>query len=272
MEKGSVIAAMGTVLCTGFLAAQPPVLGDGEALIISPSKAPVLRLERGEPWLGISVHKPTKAVHDALEDVPEGVGFVVQDVVSEGPAAVAGVQKFDFLWKINDQMVVNEAQFLVLLHLNAVGDSVSLTVQRSGENREVTAILGERPTHQRGRKAADVLVMSGPPLPGMPQKFADSLRQEASIKGSGGTQVRLVRKGSGFHWEQLDAAGVVIQEGDLAGANDLRFPKGTNVELSKMLRVLIRAIEDAEKRAQAGGRPPRVRRVSPPSENKVPNP
>ncbi|MEO1835970.1 MAG: PDZ domain-containing protein [Akkermansiaceae bacterium] len=265
-------AVLGAVLGAGIASAQPPSLGPGEVLILRPKRALVALPERGEPWLGISVHKPSKAVHDALHEVPEGVGFVVQDVVVNGPADLAGMQKFDVLWKINDQLVVNEAQFLVILHLSGAGDSVSLTIQREGKNRELKATLGKRPTHQRGREATDVLVMDGPLIPGMPEQFAESLRHEASIKGGGGTQVRLVREDSGFHWDQIDAAGVVILEGEVQGVHDLHFPGGTNVKLSQMLRVLIRAVEDSEKRARTGVRPPRVRQVLPPSKNKVPNP
>ncbi len=81
-----------------------------------------------------------------------------------------------------------------------------------------------------------------------------------------------MREDSGFHWDQIDAAGVVILEGEVQGVHDLHFPGGTNVKLSQMLRVLIRAVEDSEKRARTGVRPPRVRQVLPPSKNKVPNP
>jgi S1-C subfamily serine protease len=111
MAQLMIRAVLGAVLGAGIASAQPPSLGPGEVLILRPKRALVALPERGEPWLGISVHKPSKAVHDALHEVPEGVGFVVQDVVVNGPADLAGMQKFDVLWKINDQLVVNEAQF-----------------------------------------------------------------------------------------------------------------------------------------------------------------
>ena len=243
-----------------------PLQVSGGTLILSPKRVPLLRPEQGEPWLGVSVHKASTAVHASLSKVPEGVGFVIEDVVVEGPAAVAGMRKYDYLWKLNDQLVINEAQFLVLLHLHKAGDVVNLTFQRNGQNSEVPVTLRERPTHRKGRAKADVLVMSGPPMPGMKTQFLESLRQEASIKSVDGTLVRLMRKGTGYHWIHLKSTGELINNGDVADMDALSSPDNdiSNPKLNTMLKVLIRVFEDAEKRAQGGERRARVRRVPTP--------
>ena len=261
------MVAVGLVVAAGVLPAERPLRSEGETLVVT-----LQRPQSGEPWLGISVHKPTEAIFSSLRGVPKGVGFVIQSVSPEGPATKAGLKKLDFLLKFDNQLVVNEAQFLVLLHLHKVGDSVNLTFQRSEENHEISATLCERPTSEKGRKEADVMVMAGPPVPGIAQHLIAKLRKEASVKADDGVTVRLVRKGEEFHWQQFNPDGMLIHEGDVKGVEDLRFTEGSNPELSKMLRILIRALEDAEKRAMSGERAARIRRVPPQTGPKVPNP
>ncbi len=268
------VSRVGAVLCLGMAAAGavPPIF-QGGGLIRTERRAPVLRpLSGAEPWLGVSVQKPGKRLAAKFERVPEGVGFLVHKVTNGGPADDAGVKQGDLLLKLDDQFLVNEAQFLVLLHLHKVGEKVKLTIRRESNDRELQVLLRERPTSETGRKEADVAVLTGPPVSGLPDQVTDILRQVASVGDEHGVTVRLERKGDLFHWRQFDAAGAVIQEGDVTGMEDIRFRPGTNEDLARKLRALIRAYKDVEKRAASGGRRPRVRRVPPNPVNKVPNP
>lgn len=237
-----------------------------KALVPTEKRKPFLRPRQGEPWLGISVRKRgTKEQRADVEVIPPGVGFILHDVVENGPAAQAGLQKGDVIWKFNDQLLVNEAQFLVLLNHYDVGESVGLTCRREGEPMEVRVALGARPATENGRQQAEVLLKADTVPAGLPQEFVEFLRQEFSIEGEGGVKVVLSRSGELFHWQQLDHKGLVIQEGDLKDAEDIRFPAGSNVELSKRLRLLIRAYEDSQKRSRTGQRSARVRRRPVPS-------
>ena len=103
-----------------------------------------------EPWLGVRLSKPATALYAQLPKVPKGTGFVVQDLPADCPAERAGVKQYDFLWKMDDQLLINEAQFLALLDLQKVGDTVRLTIFRGGENIELEAVLQ---TGQRAKKA-----------------------------------------------------------------------------------------------------------------------
>jgi hypothetical protein len=249
-------------MATALAPAQGPV-SSAEQLVRSEAPSSEIERERDvrEPWLGVSIHKPTDALYERLTSVPRSVGFVVHRVTEGGPAGEAGLRQADFLWKLEDQFLVNEAQLVVLLQQRKVGDTVSLTYQRDGENHEAKVVLRERPTEEMGRKEADIAMMNEPPVPGLPNQVVDILRQVAEIKGVGGSTVRLERQGEVFHWQQLDSIGAVIQEGDVKGVEDIRFPPGTNEDLAKKLRAMIRAFEDSERRAKSGVRSPRVRRV-----------
>ena len=258
-------------MATG-LYGEPPKPTDA-GLIFSETGSSVLSPAGGtEPWLGVSVQKPSEKLYALLEEIPPGVGFVVHGVAEDGPAAKAGLRQYDFLWKFGDQVLVNEAQFLVLLHLHKVGESVELTFQRDLKNHEVEAVLAERPATGIEPQGTEVAVMNEPPVPGLAKQMIDTLRQVASIKGEDDVTVRLERQGEGFHWQQIDSEEAIIQEGDLKGVHDIRFPAGTNMELAKKLRALIRACEDAEKWAERGGRPSRVRRLPVNQRKKLPNP
>ena len=263
---------LGILIVAGAIDAQPPKPGgSGSRLILSEQRPQLFRPQRdAEPWLGISVHKSSEAVHATLKEIPEGVGFVVSEVVPGSPAARSGLRKFDFLWMLNGQMLINEAQFLVLLNLHKVGESVRLTIQRGENTHEVAVLLSKRPSSETGRTQAEILIMKGPPMPDLPHQLVQRLRQVASIKDEDGVLVRLERRGSGFRWQQIDPEGSVMLQDDLTGLSDPNFPSGG--ELPKKLRALIRAVEDARTRAQNRNRRPRVRRVPTGDVNKVPKP
>ena len=76
------------------------------------------------PWVGVEVGKLDAAMRAHATGVPEGIGFLVTSVTADGPADQAGVKSFDILWKLDDQLLVNEAQFGTLLQMHGVGDSV----------------------------------------------------------------------------------------------------------------------------------------------------
>lgn len=275
--RGRAIQVLAGILSVGTLAAllanAPKSVvpaGDDEVgirtLVPEEKRKPFLRPRQGEPWLGISVRKRGAQAQAAdAEAIPPGVGFILHDVVKDGPADQAGLEKGDVIWKLNDQLLVNEAQFLVLLNHFDVGESVGLTCRREDEPLEVRVALGARPANENGRQQAEVLVKADSTPAGLPPEFVEFLRQELSIEGPEGVKVVLSRTGDKFHWQQLDREGVVIQEGNLKDADDIRFPAGSNVELSKHLRLLIRAYEDSQKRLRMGQRSARVRRLPVPA-------
>lgn len=263
---------LGLFCVAGAIDAQPPLPG-GARLVVSENRSRLIPPQRGgEPWLGISVHKASEAVGATLDDVPEGVGFVVSDVVPGGPADQGGLRQYDILWMLDEQVLVNEAQFLVLLHLHKVGETVRLTYHRGDEKRVAQVTLSERPSGETGRPQAEVLIMKGPPMPGLPHQLVEKLRQVASIKGPDGVLVRLERKGEVFQWTQLDSEGDILRRGELVGPLDPRIPVPGNGKLAQKLRALIRAVEDSENRARTGERHPRVRRVPAKDLSQGPNP
>jgi hypothetical protein len=99
-------------------------------------------------WLGLQVSKPDQTITAHLPALPPGIGFVIQSINKDGPAESAGLRDFDVIWKIGDQMLVNEGQLAALLRLSKPGDEVKIAGFRAGKEIEVKLKLGEAPASQ----------------------------------------------------------------------------------------------------------------------------
>ena len=71
---------------------------------------------------------------------------MVRSIEKGGPAEAAGLKELDVLWKIGDQMLVNEGQLAALLRLSKPGDEIVLSGFRARQaDLEVKLKLGEAP-------------------------------------------------------------------------------------------------------------------------------
>ena len=107
----------------------------------------VMKMMHGEQtsgpvtWLGVVAREVSPEASQQL-DLPAGSGLVVEMVVPDSGAAKAGVQKYDILTKLDDQMLVNPPQLVTLVRSKKEGDKVELTLLRKGKLQKVTATLG----------------------------------------------------------------------------------------------------------------------------------
>lgn len=96
-------------------------------------------------WLGVRIVKPDRSITAHIPSLPDGVGFVVLSTDAGGPAEAAGVQEYDVIWKLGDQMLVNESQLAALLRLAEPGKEVVLSGFRGGKPIETKLTLGHAP-------------------------------------------------------------------------------------------------------------------------------
>ena len=73
-------------------------------------------------------------------------GAYVESVGSGTPAAKAGLQVGDVVVRINDTPVTSAASLGGVIRKYVPGDQVELTIDRDGDTRTLTAVLGEAPT------------------------------------------------------------------------------------------------------------------------------
>ncbi len=95
------------------------------------------RLLKGEVWgeLVLGEADPDRPVIGAQLDEDSTDGVKVVDVVAEGPAAKAGVEKGDVITRFGGEPVKNYLSFIRLVSRRGAGDDVALTVRR-GEKDE----------------------------------------------------------------------------------------------------------------------------------------
>ena len=119
-----------------------PMIPAEAVTLFEPSNGPPQQMEKAA-FIGVATVEVPGMLHNQLK-LPRGMGLVVQFLVKDSPAALAGVRSNDVLEKLDDQLLVNGQQFAVLVRAKKPGDSVALTVIRGGERTVVTVILGEK--------------------------------------------------------------------------------------------------------------------------------
>jgi S1-C subfamily serine protease len=73
---------------------------------------------------------------------------VIESIVTDGPADQAGMKAGDIITEIDGQEINQSHSFLnILMFDHKPGDTVEITVLRDGEERTLTATLGERPAN-----------------------------------------------------------------------------------------------------------------------------
>lgn len=117
------------------------------------------------PYLGV-VTGPVDPALSAQLGLAGGLGLMLESVEAGSPAATAGLQRFDVLRALNEQLLFNTAQLAGLVRLYGTGTEVRLTVLRKGQEQTITVKIGdqrqaERPASPTGRTESS---------PGAPQQ------------------------------------------------------------------------------------------------------
>jgi hypothetical protein len=90
--------------------------------------------------LGVHVGRISQALRKQLK-LPAGVGLLVEHVVDASAAATAGLQQYDVLHKLDDQLLINSDQLAVLVRMYEPESKVTLSVIRDGEVVAVEVVL-----------------------------------------------------------------------------------------------------------------------------------
>ena len=82
-------------------------------------------------YVGVAASPVSSALANHV-DLPSGIGLVVDWIDPQSPA-LDKLQKYDILYQLNDQLLINPSQFAVLVRTYQPGDSVTLKVLRQGK-------------------------------------------------------------------------------------------------------------------------------------------
>lgn len=138
---GPLINAAGEVIGINTLVRSGPGAGLGFAIPINLAKRVAGQLADGgtviHPYLGLQLVPLTARVArennrdpDALLQLPERDGALVQRVLPESPAEAAGLKRGDLVVSVADQLVGNPSALLQLVETSQVGQPLPLTVVR----------------------------------------------------------------------------------------------------------------------------------------------
>ncbi len=97
------------------------------------------------PFLGIVAPQylyPQVAVE---HNIPYTPGEYVTDVVPGGPADRAGLRPGDIIVAINGKKLDNESSFVRILRSFKPGQTITLTIQRNGQKKQIKVTLARRP-------------------------------------------------------------------------------------------------------------------------------
>ena len=94
-------------------------------------------------WLGVAIAEASMEISARLPIEP-GTGLVVDQVIADSPAAIAGIQRNDVLARLNDQTLVTPKQLQTLVMRRKAGEQVEITFFRKGEKRKVIVMLMPR--------------------------------------------------------------------------------------------------------------------------------
>ena len=136
-----MINAGGEVIGINTLVRSGPGAGLGFAIPINLAKRVAGQLADGgsviHPYLGLQLVPLTARVArennrdpDALLQLPERDGALVQRVLPESPAEAAGLKRGDLVVSVADQVVVNPSALLQQVETSEVGQPLPLTVVR----------------------------------------------------------------------------------------------------------------------------------------------
>lgn len=142
--------------------------------------------------LGVSVIKPSSALYCQLPLLPSGSGFLLKALTPNGTADVAGLKPMDLIWKLGDQLLINEAQMMVLLSHHRPGGKLKVSYFRSGVAKQ--AELNLQPWTADSAHP-DVLAMATPLPPALPMRVISYEDRSASISDKTGTATLTYREG-----------------------------------------------------------------------------
>jgi 2-alkenal reductase len=107
-------------------------------------------IENGEvayPFLGINYQPVTPDV-SAQNDLPVDYGAFITAVVPDGPADEAGIREGDIVTAIGSERMDAQTTFSEALFDHQPGETVPVTVIRSGQERQLQVTLARRPRDQ----------------------------------------------------------------------------------------------------------------------------
>jgi serine protease Do len=112
--------------------------------------------------IGVSARNITPALASGL-GLEREEGIVIEDVISDGPAANAGLMPGDIVLLVNGKPVQNIRQFALAIYPLAVGERATLEIQRGKQTISYQVLVSEK--HDLQERLADLVTKEQVKIP-----------------------------------------------------------------------------------------------------------
>ncbi len=134
-------------------------------------------------WMGIAIQNITKELAEYY-GIKESKGVFVAKVYPGDPAAEAGIQAGDVIFKINEKKIENSRDLTRTVGGSLVGETVKVKLFRDGNKKTINVKLGKRPDQSpEETMSSDGFDSFGLRLKQIDSDIAKQLRYPAGIKG-----------------------------------------------------------------------------------------
>lgn len=97
-------------------------------------------------WLGVEVQGITPQLAESFGLGADAKGVIIAGVLSDSPAAQAGIKPGDIVIQINDKPITEPAELLSTVAQTAPGENIKIVGLRNGSAFDLQAKVAERPT------------------------------------------------------------------------------------------------------------------------------
>jgi CHAT domain-containing protein len=185
-----------------------------------PALAQELAQERG--WLGVQVETSVEGEKSRVR---------VVSVVENGPASKAAILTGDIVVSIDGTAAQNADRFALTIGARRPHAEVRLQILRGGEERTITATLGERPKHANFQRISNGDMFSQATYQNlqflMESEASEMLTSAAVTLGAGGTLAGLLRERQGLQAKVL-ANDKLKKEAERAGEDEKHLIEESN--------------------------------------------
>jgi serine protease Do len=185
-------------------------------------------------WLGVTIQRVTPELAKQF-DLKDDTGALIGDVIEEGPAEKAGLQRGDIILEYDGKKIEEPYVLRNMVANSLPGEQHTVEILREGKTRKVTITIGELPSDGQPVETDEFQnVMKGITVQNMTPELAKKLRIPEKIKGVIITDIDENSMASG-----ILAQGDVIQEINRNKVSDTKAYTSTVSKIKKDESVLL---------------------------------
>ncbi|MBI4368615.1 MAG: Do family serine endopeptidase [Elusimicrobia bacterium] len=122
--------------------------GIGFALPVNLAKDVIPYLKSGKQrqwgWIGVTVAEIDEVLAKRF-NLPESRGALINEIITDGPAEKAGLERSDVIVSVNDTAIDTPDDLTSTIRQRRIGDTLRLGIIRDGRAKDLKVTVGQRP-------------------------------------------------------------------------------------------------------------------------------